>query len=108
MIYVLTIGHKRFDTRIWVKQIASLKTAGLHLRYIVADGVEDETVAKEVEIHDYGPIPDRSGFKRRMGKMYEIVSEGGMKRGDVVHFHAMVPFLPFAVPALVAWMQSDL
>ncbi len=101
MIYVLTIGHKRFDTRIWVKQIASLKTAGLHLRYIVADGVGDETVA-EVEIHDYGPIPDRSGFKRRMGKMYEIVSEGGMKRGDVVHFHDGA-FLPFA---FLLWLRG--
>lgn len=53
MIHVLTVGHKRFDTRIWVKEIAPLKAAGIPLRYIVAYGAGDETV-DGVEIRDFG------------------------------------------------------
>lgn len=56
MIHVLNVGHKRFDTRIWVKEIASLKAAGITVRYIVADGAGDETV-DGVEIRDFGLDP---------------------------------------------------
>jgi glycosyltransferase involved in cell wall biosynthesis len=101
MIHVLTVGHKRFDTRIWVKEIASLKAAGIPVRYIVADGAGDETV-DGVEIRDFGPIPERSGFKRRMGKMYAVVRNCGLKSGDVVHFHDGA-FLPFA---FLLWLRG--
>lgn len=94
MIHVLTVGHKRFDTRIWIKEISSLKSAGIAARYIVADGMGDEVVGG-TEIQDFGLIPERSGFKRRMCKMFEILRNCGVKRGDIVHFHDGI-FLPFA------------
>lgn len=52
MIHVLTVGHKRFDTRIWVKEISSLVKAGYKVRYHVADGAGSEHV-NGVEIIDY-------------------------------------------------------
>ncbi len=44
MTHVLTVGHKRYDARIWVKEVASLKAAGIPVPCIVADGAGDETV----------------------------------------------------------------
>lgn len=101
MIHVLTVGHKRFDTRIWVKEIASLKAGGISVRYIVADGAGDETV-DGVEINDFGPIPDRIGFRRRIIKMYGVVRDSGLKKGDIVHFHDGI-FLPFAY---LLWLRG--
>jgi glycosyltransferase involved in cell wall biosynthesis len=101
MIHVLTVGHKRFDTRIWVKEISSLQANGIPVRYIVADGAGNEVV-DGVEIRDFGSIPERSGFKRRLGKMYEVVRDCGLKKGDVVHFHDGT-FLPFA---FLLWLRG--
>jgi hypothetical protein len=56
MIHVLTVGHKRFDTSIWVKEIASLKAPGITVRYIVADVAGHQTV-NGVEISDFGLDP---------------------------------------------------
>lgn len=101
MIHVLTVGHKRSDTRIWVKEIASLKAGGISVRYIVADGEGDETV-DGVEINDFGPIPDRIGFRRRIVKMYGVIRDSGLKKGDIVHFHDGI-FLPFAY---LLWLRG--
>ena len=32
MVHIITLGHNRFDTRIWVKEIASLTAAGIQVR----------------------------------------------------------------------------
>lgn len=101
MICILTVGHKRFDTRIWVKEIASIKAAGVSVNYFVADGAGDEVV-DGIHIRDFGPIPERSGFKRRMKLMYGMVRKSGFKKGDVIHFHDGI-FLPFA---FLLWVQG--
>lgn len=95
MIHVLTVGHVRFDTRIWIKEISSLVRAGYKIRYHVADGGGDE-VKSGVEIIDYGAIPPGSGVVFRFKKMFQVMTQSGLKRGDWVHFHDGI-FLPFAL-----------
>ena len=55
IIRQLTMGHRRLDTRIWVKQVATLRDAGLLNAYGVADGQGDACV-DGVEIHDLGKL----------------------------------------------------
>lgn len=95
MIHVLTVGHVRFDTRIWIKEISSLVRAGYQVRYHVADGDGNE-MTNGVEIIDYGVIPSGAGARFRLKKMYQVMTESGLKRGDWVHFHDGI-FLPFAL-----------
>jgi len=97
----LTVGHKRFDSRIWLKEITSLVSNGYKIIYLVADGDGNQYV-NDVEIRDFGNIPQRSGFRRRMRCMYKFVSDGDLKRGDIVHFHDGV-FLPLA---FLLWMRG--
>ena len=101
MYYVLTVGHKRFDSRIWVKEITTLVNSGYSICYLVADG-EGNQFVNGVEIRDFGEIPQRSGFWRRMRSMYRIVRASGLKRGDIIHFHDGV-FLPLV---FLLWMQG--
>lgn len=95
MIHVLTVAHPRFDTRIWIKEITSLVTAGYKVRYHVADGAGHET-ANGVEIIDYGAVPAGSGAWFRLKRMFKVMTLSGLKRGDWVHFHDGI-FLPFAL-----------
>ncbi len=95
MINVLTVGHPRFDTRIWIKEITSLVNAGYRVRYHVADGAGNQ-MENGVEIIDYGLISSGSGIWFRLKSMFKIVSRSGLKRGDWVHFHDSI-FVPFAL-----------
>ncbi len=95
MIHVLTVGHVRFDTRIWIKEISSLVRAGYKVRYHVADGAGNENI-NGVEIIDYGAIPSGLGVLFRLKKMFQVMTQSGLKRGDWVHFHDGI-FLPFAL-----------
>nr|VFJ46290.1 MAG: Glycosyltransferase involved in cell wall bisynthesis [Candidatus Kentron sp. FM]VFJ49582.1 MAG: Glycosyltransferase involved in cell wall bisynthesis [Candidatus Kentron sp. FM]VFK07272.1 MAG: Glycosyltransferase involved in cell wall bisynthesis [Candidatus Kentron sp. FM] len=95
MVYIITLGHKRFDSRIWVKEIASLTAAGIQVRYIVADGAGNETKSG-VEIRDLGPwFLGGYGILSRIRQGLGLMQRGGFRRGDIVHFHDPI-FLPFA------------
>ena len=91
MNYVLTVGHKRFDSRIWLKEVTTLVEAGYPLHYLVCDGEGDQHT-NSVKIRDFGKIHQRSGFRHRIRRMFNIVRDGGLKRGDIVHFHDGVFF----------------
>ena len=95
MINVLTVGHPRFDTRIWIKEISSLVKAGYSVKYHVADGEGNQTT-NGVEIIDYGAITSECGILFRLIRMFQVVSRSGLKRGDWVHFHDGI-FVPFAL-----------
>ena len=95
MINVLTVGHPRFDTRIWIKEIGSLVKAGYRVKYHVADGGGNQT-KNGVEIIDYGAIPSGCRILFRIKKMFQVVTRSGLKRGDWVHFHDGI-FVPFAL-----------
>jgi hypothetical protein len=94
-INVVTVGHVRFDTRIWIKEISSLVRAGYKVRYHVADGAGNENI-NGVKIIDYGAIPSGRGVVFRLKKMFQVMIQSGLKRGDWVHFHDGI-FLPFAL-----------
>jgi len=95
MINVLTVGHHRFDTRIWIKEIGSLASSGYKVKYHVADGEGNQT-SDGVEIIDYGLIPSGCRIWFRLKRMFQVVSYSGLKRGDWVHFHDGI-FVPFAL-----------
>ena len=95
MINVLTVGHPRFDTRIWIKEITSLVNAGYRVKYHVADGDGNQT-KNGVEIIDYGVIPSGCRIWYRIKRMFQVVTRSGLKRGDWVHFHDGI-FVPFAL-----------
>lgn len=95
MIHVLTVGHPRFDTRIWIKEITSLVNAGYKVKYHVADGDGDE-VKNGIDIIDYGAMPAGCGIRFRLKRMLQVVMRSGLKKGDWVHFHDSI-FLPFAL-----------
>jgi hypothetical protein len=48
MIHVLPTRYQESRTRIQIKRIEFLKTAGIPLRYIVADGAGDKSMNAEV------------------------------------------------------------
>jgi len=52
----LSVLHYRFDTRILVKQCASLHRAGHEVHFLVADGLGSET-SNGIQIHDAGLRP---------------------------------------------------
>lgn len=94
IIRQLTIGHKRWDTRIWVKQVATLRDAGLLSAYVVADGQGDAFV-DDVEIHDLGKMEGR-GFWPRVRLVNRALRYCGLRREEVLHFHDPL-FLPAAI-----------
>jgi len=57
----ITSVHKRYDTRIFLKECKSLKNNGFNVNLIVADGKGDEIV-QGINIFDVGKPPNR--FKR--------------------------------------------
>lgn len=95
MLNIVTVGHQRFDTRIWHKQIKSLASYGHEIRFFVADGLGDETV-DNIEIIDLGKVPSRSGLFFRLKHMLRSLKVMGLNKGDLIHFHDGF-FLPFAI-----------
>jgi len=94
LIRQLTIGHRRWDTRIWVKQVATLRDAGLLSAYEVADGQGDACV-DGVEIHDLGKLKGR-GFWPRVRHVIRALRRSGLRREEILHFHDPL-FLPGAI-----------
>ena len=94
IIRQLTIGHRRWDTRIWVKEVATLRDAGLLSAYEVADGQGDAFVGG-VEIRDLGKRKGR-GFWPRVRHVIQALRKSGLRREEVLHFHDPL-FLPAAI-----------
>ena len=94
LIRQLTIVHKRWDTRIWVKQVATLRDAGLLSAYEVADG-EGDAFVDGVQIHDLGKLKGR-GFWSRVRHLVQALRRSGLRRDEVLHFHDPL-FLPAAL-----------
>lgn len=94
LVHQLTIAHKRWDTRIWVKQVATLRDAGLLSAYEVADG-DGDAVSDGVTIRDLGESDGR-GFWPRVRLVLRATRLNGSRRGEVVHFHDPL-FLPGAI-----------
>ncbi len=94
-ITVITVGHPRFDTRIWVKEIATLVASGYEVIYCVADGAGDE-LCDGVQIRDFGYVREGGGAWHRLLIMTRVAYLNGARRGDWLHFHDGI-FLPFAL-----------
>jgi glycosyltransferase involved in cell wall biosynthesis len=94
-LFVLTVGHPRYDTRIWVKEISTLIAAGFVVEYCVADGLGDE-IKNGVIIRDFGRIEEGGGAFRRFKTMLVSSMRCEAKRGDWIYFHDGI-FLPFAL-----------
>ncbi len=84
--------HPRFDTRIYHKELMSLKKAGYQVVLIVADGNGNETTADGIEILDAGKP---SGRVSRIQKSRKTVYKMALQQhADVYHFHdpEMLPY----------------
>ncbi|MDP3959228.1 MAG: glycosyltransferase [Pseudorhodobacter sp.] len=83
-----TTVHARTDTRIRVKEVASLaRHFDADVRLYVQDGLGDETdVAAKVRIHDTGARPGRRLARMTLGawRMYRAVRAA---RPTIAHFH---------------------
>jgi hypothetical protein len=72
MLYILTVGHKFFDTLVRGREIESLNPDRIPLNYIVAAGSGAKTV-EIVKIYEFVPIHRSSGFERSMGEINELI-----------------------------------
>lgn len=91
----MTVGHPRFDTRIWVKEISTLVAAGYEVEYCVADGAGNES-RDGVLIRDFGHIREGGGAWHRIGTMARVALHCRVGRGSWLQFHDGI-FLPFAL-----------
>lgn len=92
--------HKRSDTRILLKECASLSRAGFDVTLVVGDGQGDENFGK-VRIVDVGCPQGR--FASRLVPMWRAMRRVRAESPDIVHFHDGM-FLPLAIfLALTGW-----
>ncbi len=92
--------HKRSDTRILLKECASLSRAGFDVTLVVGDGQGDENFGK-VRIVDVGCPQGR--FASRLVPMWRAMRRVRAESPDIVHFHDGL-FLPLAIfLALTGW-----
>ncbi|SMP13999.1 Glycosyltransferase involved in cell wall bisynthesis [Desulfurobacterium pacificum] len=81
----LTSVHSRYDGRIFLKELKSLKEAGFDTYLIVADGKEDEITKEGIKILDVG-IP-RNRKERVLKITNEIYKKALKVNADIYHFH---------------------
>lgn len=91
-LHIATL-HKRHDTRILLKECASLSAAGFDVAFIVGDGEGDEN-AGGVGIIDVGRPEGR--FASRLVPMWRAARRVRAIAPDLVHFHDGM-FLPLAI-----------
>lgn len=76
--------HRRYDTRIFLKQCRTLAASGYDVNLIVADGKGDET-KENVKIYDIG-VP-----KNRLSRIFSTVdcifNKAVSLQGDIFHLH---------------------
>ena len=80
----ITTVHPRYDTRIFVKECASLAANGFEVYLIVADGKGDE-IKNGVNIQDIGKPANRR--KRHLYYSRKIRSKAETLKADLYHFH---------------------
>lgn len=98
-LHIATL-HKRNDTRILLKECASLSDAGYDVAFVVGDGQGDENSGK-VRIVDVGSAEGR--FASRLVPMWRAMRRVREEMPDVIHFHDGM-FLPLAIfLALTGW-----
>lgn len=98
-VHIATL-HPRHDTRILLKECASLAQAGYDVSLLVADGRGDEIVGG-VGIVDVGQPEGR--LAGRLVPLWRAMRKARRMSPDVIHFHDPM-FLPFAIMlALVGW-----
>ena len=80
----LTSVHRRYDTRIFIKECQSLSKAGFNVYLIVADGKGDE-IKNAIQIYDIGK------FKSRIKRMFlaprKIYKKALEINSEVFHLH---------------------
>lgn len=80
----LTSVHKRYDTRILVKQCLSLVNHGFQVHLVVADGKGNENF-QGIHINDVGKPGSR--FKRFFKSSREVLNEALKIDADIYQFH---------------------
>ena len=93
-VRALTMGHQRWDTRIWLKQVQTLKNAKMLIAYEVADG-QGDSIVNGITIRDIGGLKGR-GFWPRIKWLVNAVKESEIKKEEILHFHDPL-FLPAAI-----------
>jgi glycosyltransferase involved in cell wall biosynthesis len=80
----LTSVHRRYDTRIFLKECKTLSDAGFDVSLVVADGKGDEVIDK-IKIYDVGKPINR---KERMLKTTKKVFQKALEiNAEIYHFH---------------------
>lgn len=80
----LTSAHRRYDTRIFVKECCSIAKSGHTVSLVVADGLGNET-KNGVHIYDVGKPKGR--IERGIKFAKKVVAKGLELDGDIYHFH---------------------
>ena len=76
--------HRRYDTRIFVKECISLVQSGYDVSLVIADGKGDEKT-EGVKIFDVGE--PRGRLHRMSSVCYRILRKAKELEGDLFHFH---------------------
>jgi len=74
--------HPRYDVRIYVKEILSLKTQGYNVSLLLADGKGND---KEKQIYDIGKSSNR--ITRILFGLHKLYREALRLNCDIYHFH---------------------
>ena len=81
----ITSAHPRHDTRIFIKECASLAKAGNIVHLIVADGKGDDT-KKGVQILDAGSA-GKGRFDRMTGTVKRVFNRAVSTKAQIYHLH---------------------
>jgi glycosyltransferase involved in cell wall biosynthesis len=81
----LSSVHKRHDTRVFQKEILSLKNVYNRVAFIVADGKGDSVSREGVEVYDVGK--ENSRFNRMFKSTGKVYRKALSLDADVYHFH---------------------
>ncbi|MHA6643025.1 glycosyltransferase family 4 protein [Mesorhizobium sp. A623] len=93
----LSSVHRRYDTRVFLKESRSLAAAGFEVFLVVADGKPDE-VRDGVSIVSVGAPSSRA--KRMLTTTWRVAQKGLELDGDIYHLHD-----PELLP-LALWLKS--
>ena len=86
LVHLSTV-HPRNDTRIFIKQVATLFSAmPLEVSLVVADGLGDSTPAGLPPVYDLGKLPARR-FRRAVAGNLRALKFFRQTRPQLVHFH---------------------
>lgn len=80
----ITTVHKRFDTRIFLKQCRSLNENNYKVNLIVADGQGDQVI-EGIKIYDTGKYKSRT--LRVLFSPFKVLKIAIRKKSDLYHFH---------------------